>query len=122
MNDVHATESIEPTSAYERSVSAYRADPSMRAFLEQNYLDEDLDAAVARYSTSDEFQEIRAFLRPYVQPGSCIADLGSGRGLTSLALAQSDFSVVSVEYDGSNVSGTGALRAHLHGRRLSLTP
>ncbi|MBK5295258.1 MAG: class I SAM-dependent methyltransferase [Acidobacteriia bacterium] len=112
----------EPTSAYERSVNAYRADPAMRAFLEKNYLDEDLGDAVACYSASQEFQRIRALLQRYLHAGSPIADLGSGRGLTSLAIAQSGLPVVSVESDGSNVSGTGALSAYLKAHRTSLAP
>jgi SAM-dependent methyltransferase len=115
-----APAATEPTSAYERSVSAYRTDPAMRAFLEKNYLDEDLGDAVARYAASQEFRRIQAFLRSFHPAGGPIADLGSGRGLTSLALAQSGLPVVSVEYDGSNVSGVGALGAYLKNHRISV--
>jgi ubiquinone/menaquinone biosynthesis C-methylase UbiE len=123
-NAVAATKSAvtESTDAYERSVSAYRADPAMRTFLEKNYLDDNVSDAVNRYSASKEFECIRAFLLRNLPAGGRILDLGSGRGLTSLALAQSDLRVVSVEYQSSNVSGVGALSAYLKNHRTSLAP
>lgn len=109
------------TSAYERSVSAYRSDPAMRAYVEKNYLDEDIGDAVARYATSVEFRQIRAVLQSHLHPGSSIADLGSGRGLTSLAFAQSDLPVVSLEYDDSGVSGVNALGSYLKQHKAPIT-
>lgn len=125
MSDLMMTNNSGPTgqaSVYEESVNAYRSDPAMRAYVEKNYLDEDIGDAVARYSTSVEFQLIRAVLRRYLRPGDPIADLGSGRGLTSLAFAQSDRPVVSLECDESSVSGMGALGAYLKDRRTSILP
>ncbi len=81
----------------------------MRGFVEKNYLDEDLLAAVSRYARSDEFSRICTILRPYLASGSRLLDIGAGRGLTSLALAQTGAHVISVESDPSEVVGVGAL-------------
>jgi SAM-dependent methyltransferase len=110
------------TSPYERSVLGFRADPRMRGFVENNYLDEDLPEAVSRYARSSEFSRIWAILRPCLTSGSRLLDIGAGRGLTSLALAQRGAHVISVESDPSEVVGVGAL-GRLGGRPAwPLTP
>lgn len=99
-----------PVSPYELSVVAMRLDPKMRAFLEKNYLDEDLPAAARRYAQSQEFSRVLSILEPYLVPGARVLDLGSGRGLTSLALAERGMNVTSIEMDSSDVVGIGALK------------
>jgi ubiquinone/menaquinone biosynthesis C-methylase UbiE len=110
------------TSPYERSVLGFRADPRMRGFAERNYLDEDLQQAVSRYASSNEFSRICTILRPYLASGSRLLDIGAGRGLTSLALAQRGAHVISVESDPSEVVGVGALGKFRRKPALPLTP
>ena len=97
------------TSPYERAVLGFRADPHMRDFVEKNYFDEDLGKAVSRYAQSEEFSRICTILQPHLASGSRLLDIGAGRGLTSLALAQRGAHVISVESDPCDVVGVGAL-------------
>jgi hypothetical protein len=69
----------------------------MRDFVEKNYFDEDLGKAVSRYAQSEEFSRICTILQPHLASGSRLLDIGAGRGLTSLALAQRGAHVISVE-------------------------
>jgi SAM-dependent methyltransferase len=110
------------TNPYERSVLGFRADPRMRAFVEQNYLDEDLAQAVCRYARSEEFSRVCSILQPYFGSGSRLLDVGAGRGLTSLALAERGAHVISVEYDGSEVVGVGKLVRFVGARAIPLAP
>lgn len=100
-------------SAYERSVIAFRSDPRMHDVVEKNYLDPDLERAVTRFSRSREYARLSLILARHLGSGSCLADLGCGRGLTSLAFARAGINVVSVEQDPSNIVGLGAL-AEVH--------
>ncbi len=104
--DHSAVRSVSP---YERSVIGFRSDPRMQGVVEKNYFDEDLAAAVSRYGQSDEFAKVVSVLAMRLRPGALLLDFGAGRGLTSLALAQSGAFVVSVESDPSEVVGIGAL-------------
>lgn len=108
-------------SAYERSVQGFRGNPAQRAFVEKNYLEEDLGRAVLRYAGSDEFRRVGRILARHLPPGGCLLDVGAGRGLSSLALAQAGFRVFSVEYDSSALVGIGALAGFLAGCALPLT-
>jgi ubiquinone/menaquinone biosynthesis C-methylase UbiE len=85
----------------------------MRAFVEKNYLDEDISAAVSRFAASKEFVGLLCVLDPYLFKGVRIAELGAGRGLVSLALASEGMSITSVELDPSYLVGLGALRRYL---------
>jgi len=109
-------------SAYEHSVVSFRMDPRMRSFVEKNYLEEGLAEAVSRFVQSEQFSLICSALKPYIDSGARLADLGAGRGLTSLALAGKGARVTSVEYNPSGVVGLGALAKHLrlHPQPLAL--
>jgi len=93
----------------------------MCSFIEKNYLDEDLVQAVSRYMQSHEFSRIYSILQPYVLPSSRLLDLGSGRGLTSLALAERGVRVISLEHDPSDVVGVGALMKFKRLHELPIT-
>lgn len=80
----------------------------MGGFVERNFLDEDLTCAARRYAQSHEFSRVLSTLRPHLRPGARLLDLGAGRGLTSLALAEAGLNVTSIEYDPSDVVGVGA--------------
>ena len=101
------------SSAYERSVTAFRADPDMRGFVEKNYFDEDLSKAVARYTASEEHARTLRLISAHVPQGGLVLDIGAGRGLTSLALARSGYHVISIDEDNSPLVGITALAHHL---------
>ena len=95
--------------AYERFVLALRADSKLRPWVLGSFLEEDLDQAVLRYSRSEEFARCWTVFQPYLRRGCRLLDLGTGRGLTSIALARKGVHVTSVEFDPSDVVGVGAL-------------
>jgi SAM-dependent methyltransferase len=108
--------------AYERAVLAFRADPKLRHIVLGSFLEEDFHQAVSRYSRSEEFARCWAFLEQHVHSGTRLLDLGSGRGLTSVALARRGVHVTSVEYDPSDIVGVGALAKYRDALDLPLSP
>lgn len=99
-----------PASAYEVSVLTMRSNPSLRTFVEKNYLDEDFGSAVDRYGKSEEFNALVCALRCRLRgTRPQVLDLGAGRGLTSVALLRAGLQITSLEADASDVVGIGAL-------------
>jgi ubiquinone/menaquinone biosynthesis C-methylase UbiE len=94
----------------------------MRGVVLKNYFDEDLAAAVSRYGQSDEFAKVVSLLGARLRPGALLLDFGAGRGLTSLALAETGAFVVSLESDPSEVVGIGALGKFKRPPGLPLAP
>jgi SAM-dependent methyltransferase len=95
--------------AYERAVLALRADPKLRSWALGSFLEEDFGQALSRCAQSEEFAQCWAILQAHLRRESRLLDLGSGRGLTSVALARRGVHVTSVEYDPSDIVGVGAL-------------
>ena len=96
-------------SPYEAYVLAIQQDPEKQEYVRKHYLDADLSVAVSRYAQSTEFDEISGVLRAGMPPQGRLLDFGIGRGLTYLSFQQKGFLVTGLEYDGSDVSGVGAL-------------
>jgi len=100
-------------SPYEEYVLALRDNRAMQKYVKKHYLDADLSSAVERYGESQEFHSIREILQPWIPRRGRLLDIGVGRGLTSLAFRKTGLSVVGLEYDGSQISGVGALAEYL---------
>src|SRR6266704_2530960 len=84
-------------SPYEVFVRSARAEPCMQDLVKKNYLDESVYEASARYARSSEFSRAVSLLQPYVGRDFRVLELGAGRGLTSLALAEQGVRVTAVE-------------------------
>jgi SAM-dependent methyltransferase len=97
-------------SGYERAVLLMRTSPECAEVVCREFLDEDLEAATARFAGSAEFAEILALIEASgVGRGARVLDLGGGRGLLSRALHQRGYRVTLCEISRSPVSGLGAL-------------
>ena len=87
-----------------------RASRGYGDLIEQAYLDEDTEAAVARFRASAEFCETLRLLPALAN--LTILDLGAGTGLATRALAEAGAAhVIAVEPELDDVVGLGALAA-----------
>ena len=110
------SEIADEVSAYEQSVLNMRHDPAAQDFVKAEFLDENLDAAIARFPNSEDFKTILGMIESIDPDRSLsILDLGGGRGILSFALAERGYCVTMLEINRSAVCGQGALC----GRRLT---
>lgn len=93
---------------WEAAVETLRRDPARAADVRDNYYDDPVAAAAARYHASAEWQAARRLLP---SPGERALDVGAGRGILSYALARDGWATTALEPDASPIVGAGAIRA-----------
>jgi SAM-dependent methyltransferase len=74
------------------------------------YYEHNVEKAYQRFNNSEEWEAVRGFLANYQLPNNRVLDLGAGNGIASYAFINSGYSVVSIEPDGSNLTGYGAMK------------
>ncbi len=102
-----------PTMTTEEAIVHLRADPATRDLIIKTYLDEDVPAAAARFTESEEWREtLRWIAHASGQvAGGVVIDVGAGTGIVSYAFAKAGAARVwALEPDPSAVVGQGALR------------
>lgn len=93
-----------------------RGSPECAELIRREFLDENLDSVVERFSGSEEFAEIlRLAEASGVGPGARILDLGGGRGLLSYAMQARGYRVTLCEISRSPVCGLQALMGRRRG-------
>ncbi len=82
----------------------------MRQIILDNFLDDDVRSAAARYEASEEFRLVRDLLGPPGIGSMRLLDCGGGRGITASALSESGFRVTLCDSNIGNASGLTAAR------------
>ncbi|HVS80699.1 MAG TPA: class I SAM-dependent methyltransferase [Pyrinomonadaceae bacterium] len=94
---------------YEESVQWMRSQPEHAALTKQCYLDEDNLIAAKRFTMSEEFAAVEAFLGlNKSRKGLKILDLGCGNGIASYAFASLGHDVSAIDPDSSRDVGLEA--------------
>lgn len=106
-----------PFKTWEQAVQWLRDQPDRLDLVLASYYDDPLLDAATRYWRSDEWKATRALLP---QARGRALDVGAGRGIASYALARDGFAVTSLEPDGSNLVGAGAIRQLAAATALSI--
>jgi SAM-dependent methyltransferase len=91
---------------WEAAVRWLKLQPEHRQIVLDCYFDDPLIAAATRYWQSSEWAAVRHLLP--AKRGN-VLDIGSGRGISSFALAQDGWSVTALEPNASNEVGAGAI-------------
>lgn len=95
---------------WEETIRFIRTQTEFKNLVEKAYFDEDLHLNVERFKQSEEFIETLQLIRQYQPDAKNILDIGSGNGISSVALALEGYNVVTIEPDPSDTVGTGAIR------------
>ena len=103
---------------WEQAVCWLRDQPHSEDLVRACYYDDPLLAAAQRFLASTEWHAVRR-LMPATR-GTAL-DIGAGRGISSYALAKDGWSVTSLEPDGSDIVGAGAIRALQQSENLPIT-
>ena len=94
---------------WEQAVDWARRTPEQAWLVEHCYYDDPIEAAAARFLASEEWDGIRALLKP--RAGDAVLEIGAGRGIVSHAFATLGCRVTALEPDPSAIVGAGAIRA-----------
>lgn len=95
---------------WEETIKYIRTQAAFKDLVEKAYFEEDLPLNVERFKQSEEFIETLQLLKQYQPQAKTILDIGSGNGISAVALALAGYNVVSIEPDPSNTIGAGAIR------------
>lgn len=95
---------------WEETIKFIRTQPEFKDLVEKAYFEEDLSLNVERFKESEEFIETLQILKQYYPDAKTILDIGSGNGISAVALALQGYDVVSIEPDSSDTIGAGAIR------------
>jgi len=91
---------------FEQVVEMWKDQPEQAEIVRQNYWDDPLEGAAARFAESAEWRATLKLLGRI--PGRAL-DLGAGRGIASYALARNGWDVVALEPSASSVTGAGSI-------------
>jgi SAM-dependent methyltransferase len=103
--------------SWEQAVRRLREQPEQASLVRACYYDDPLLEAVRRFTGSEEWKAVRAFLPPV--PGK-VLDLGAGRGISSYALAKAGWQVIAVEPDPSELVGARSIHNLAEQTRLPI--
>lgn len=95
---------------WEETIQFIRTKPEFSYLVEKAYFEEDLVLNVERFRKSEEFIETLRLLKLYQPKAKKIVDLGSGNGISAVALALEGYHVLTVEPESSTTIGAGAIR------------
>ena len=95
---------------WEETIKFIRTKPAYGYLVEKAYFEEDLKLNVERYIKSEEFVEILRYIKLYAPNAHSILDIGSGNGITAIALSLNGYKVLAIEPDPSKTIGAGAIR------------
>lgn len=95
---------------WEETIKFIRTQCEFKDIVEKAYFEEDLSLNVERFKESEEFIETLQILKQYCPNAKTILDIGSGNGISSVALSLQGYDVVSIEPDSSDTIGAGAIR------------
>jgi len=95
---------------WEETIQQIRQKPEFNDLVRDAYFDSNLKANVERYKEGEEFRETLNFIKTYAPDAKVIADIGSGNGIATIALALKGYEIYSVEPDPSSTIGAGAVR------------
>ena len=104
--------------SWEKAVLWLRSQNQLQTLVKDCYYGENLKEECIRYLGSAEWTEARSLLASD-SPKKKVLDLGAGRGIVSLALAEDGWDTVALEPDASEVVGARAIRS-LKNRRIEV--
>lgn len=108
---------------WEETIKYIRQLPQYKDLVKAAYFDEDLVLNVERFRSSPEYEETLKLIRNYCPEAQRILDVGSGNGISAVALALDGFTITATEPDPSQTVGAGAIRTlkdHYHLSRLMI--
>jgi SAM-dependent methyltransferase len=95
---------------WEETIKYIRSQPEYKLLIENAYFEEDLHLNVERFIISLEFLRTLELLKKYSPDGKTLLDIGSGNGISAVALALKGYKVIAAEPDPSETIGAGAIR------------
>jgi SAM-dependent methyltransferase len=95
---------------WEETIKFIRTQKDYKNLIEFGYFDEDLPLNIERFRSSPEFEETLKLLQRYAPDARTVLDIGSGNGISALALALKGYAVTVSEPDPSDTIGAGAIR------------
>lgn len=99
------------TNPWEAGAEWLRHQPNLKQLMIDCYMDEDIVAAAERFSTSEEFAEVRRWAVRYGLPqGGRVLDVGAGNGISAYAWAVAGYKVVALEPNPGSAAGAEAIR------------
>lgn len=96
--------------SWEEAIELLRNDPEHQELIFNAYLTHDLIDNGRRYAASAEFSEVRALLAQRMPAARQVLDMPGGNGIATYAFAAIGFDVTTVEPNGSDMIGRGAIR------------
>ena len=95
---------------WEETIKFIRTQPEFKDLVEKAYFEVNLPLNVERFMQSEEFMETLQLLKKYQPDARTILDIGSGNGISAVALALKGYNVLTIEPDSSETIGAGAIR------------
>lgn len=95
---------------WEETIQFIRTKPEYKDLVAKAYFDADLPVNVENFKKTEEFVETLKLLKKFQSNAKTILDIGSGNGISAIALALEGYDVVTVEPDPSDTIGAGAIR------------
>lgn len=95
---------------WEQTIKFIRTQPEFSYLVEKTYFEENLLLNVERFKKSEEFVETLKILKQYQPKAKTILDIGSGNGISAVALAIEGYKVVTIEPNPSETVGVGAIK------------
>ncbi|MDI6049194.1 class I SAM-dependent methyltransferase [Flavobacterium sp. XS2P24] len=95
---------------WEETIEFIRTQPEYKELVDKAYFDSDLSLNVENFMQSEEFIETLQLLKKYQPDARTLLDIGSGNGISAVALALKGYNVLTIEPDSSDTVGAGAIR------------